>query len=705
MQEIFYDKSYNNNSILRKPSTKFISSGNSELNNIVNALHKIEPEPLKPESNLNKKESIAYSELKKLSCETLEFKKADKSDTWVVLNKNDYRNLILKEHLLTESYEKASIDSNKKVHRKLINLVEKNKEILTKDEIKFLTDPDWKEAHFYGLPKIHKCLEINEKVKEGKSDYVKMNLPLSLKTRPICGGPKAVTQGSSELLHKILSPLVPCMKSYIKDEWDFVRRFPNKISYKAVLLSCDIVSLYSSIPLDLGLEALEYWIDKLRSEIPARFTKDFILNLARFVLDNNFMEFDGDIYHQMIGTSMGSIFAPDYACLTVGYLEETKLYPSLRSHFDEDTCLQIIENFFRFMDDGTTLFPLIVDLNLFLFLLNSMHPALKYTVEKSEYIEVNGKLIQKLIFLALVLYLDSLGNIWTDVHYKSTNTHEYLHYESFHRDHVKNNIPYTLAKRIVVFTSNGETTRRNLSDLTTWLNNCGYPESIIQKGIHDALLQGPANKKEEKKLIPLISTNYSNYSNGPVLHAANSMIKNCKDDRMVKAFKDVQFIHSYKQPANLLRTLSHSKLLGPNETKQAGVFHCSHGGCKICRLYLQTGTKVPLSNGTIWEVKCYASCSSLNTLYFHVCNSCSVETYSGKAVVYRGRTNTHMSQGRLGGSSNKFDMHVHKCYKDSGKPFVEPLFTSYILMVCNSYHKLLAYESMLQAKGIDTLNR
>ena len=54
------------------------------------------------------------------------------------------------------------------------------------------------------------------------------------------------------------------------------------------------------------------------------------------------------MFRQVIGTAMGTIFAPPYACLVIGYLEETKLYPKLLpEHFDPDVCLRIIEHFYR----------------------------------------------------------------------------------------------------------------------------------------------------------------------------------------------------------------------------------------------------------------------------------------------------------------------------------------------------------------------
>ena len=134
-------------------------------------------------------------------------------------------------------------------------------------------------------------------------------------------------------------------------------------------------------------------------------------------------------------------------------------------------------------------------------------------------------------------------------------------------------------------------------------------------------------------------------------------------------------------------------------------FNCKDKRCKICKLYLQTGTTVPMSNGETWEVKCYADCNSWNVLYFLVCNACFYESYIGKTDDARERTNNHISGCSLGTSSSKFDNHVHQCIKDKGKAFVEPYFTMYILMVCNTYHKLLAYESNLHSRGFDTMNR
>ena len=59
-----------------------------------------------------------------------------------------------------------------------------------------------------------------------------------------------------------------------------------------VLPSCGVVSLYTSIPHDLGLETLSYWTDKKQNLIPDRFTKAFILEAVSLLLSNNNFQFD-----------------------------------------------------------------------------------------------------------------------------------------------------------------------------------------------------------------------------------------------------------------------------------------------------------------------------------------------------------------------------------------------------------------------------
>ena len=70
------------------------------------------------------------------------------------------------------------------------------------------------------------------------------------------------------------------------------------------------------------------------------------MEFIAFVLQNNYFMFDMETFHQIIGTFMGTTFAPP--CLTVGFLEETKLYPVLLPLvFDPEICAFIKMSIFR----------------------------------------------------------------------------------------------------------------------------------------------------------------------------------------------------------------------------------------------------------------------------------------------------------------------------------------------------------------------
>ena len=219
----------------------------------------------------------------------------------------------------------------------LKKLIKKHENCLTKNEQKFITESEWKASNFYVLPKIHKSKPIIDQINSSHTNYVEMAPPQDLKGRPIIAGPVAPTQRLSEFLDTLLKPIVTTLKTYVKDDWDFIRKLPQEFIKPSNLYSYDVTSLYTSIPHNLGLDAIKYWVERRRDLIPERFTKDFILESAKFVLENNNFCFDNDMYKQVKGTAMGTKFAPAYACLTVGYLEETKLFPVILPKYSTQT--------------------------------------------------------------------------------------------------------------------------------------------------------------------------------------------------------------------------------------------------------------------------------------------------------------------------------------------------------------------------------
>ena len=81
---------------------------------------------------------------------------------------------------------------------------------------------------------------------------------------------------------------------------------------------------------------------------------------------------------------MGSKFAPIYATLVLAYLEE-KVYEQSAKEFDSDFRGYLEANFKRFLDDCFLIFTRTEEqLMKFYNLLNSLHPSIKFTLEKSK---------------------------------------------------------------------------------------------------------------------------------------------------------------------------------------------------------------------------------------------------------------------------------------------------------------------------------
>ena len=82
----------------------------------------------------------------------------------------------------------------------------------------------------------------------------------------------------------LLRPYTKHVTSYLRDITDFLNNLPTTVSTNTILASFDIESLYSNIPHDLGIEAVNYWIDKYPGTLHLRFSKYFILDGMELIL-------------------------------------------------------------------------------------------------------------------------------------------------------------------------------------------------------------------------------------------------------------------------------------------------------------------------------------------------------------------------------------------------------------------------------------
>ena len=222
---------------------------------------------------------------------------------------------------------------------------------MTEKEFDYLLNFEVKTSNFYGLPKVYKSKQINVKCKSANSGYAEITDKISdLKLRPIVAGPSCHTHRLSNLIDILLRPYTEHVTSYLRDTTDLLNNLPDTIPKDTILTSFDIEALYSNIPHKLGLEAVKYWIEKYPNTLNSRFSKEFILDGIKFILENNIFCFNDIFYRQEKGTAMGTKFAPVYATLTIGYLEE-KLYTIIETNYDTEFQRYLKKYWKRFLDD------------------------------------------------------------------------------------------------------------------------------------------------------------------------------------------------------------------------------------------------------------------------------------------------------------------------------------------------------------------
>ena len=718
IREKYFDCNYTNNALVKERNNNPVTCKNNELNKIIEQIENIAPQKISMERNTTHGETRALNTLKTYN--DIVIKKADKGGMFVVLDTDFYRNkMILKDHLNTDTYEIVNKQADNKVMKLLAELTKKHSKCLHESEIKYINNKNWKSSNIYVSPKVHKCKEIIDIAATSTEEYIHIPCPQNLKGRPIIAGPESPTQRLSELIEKILTPLVPHLKSYIKDDWDFINRLPRTVDFECDIYSIDIVSLYTNIPHTLGLEAIEHYIDKFRDMIPHRFTKEFILESVKFVLTNNNFFFDGICRHQKDGTAMGSKMAPPYANLSIGYLEETKLYPTLPQHFSTDTVELLLKWFLRYIDDGFILWPKELLINTFLHILNNLNSSIQYTLEKSQKYIQNNNHIQDLPFLCILVIVTNHKTFSTDIFYKETNSHFYLDYNSHHPQHMKDNIPYGLAKKLICFIPDYERLEYRLEQLKIWLVKRNYPLQIIEKKIHNARLEGPApppSTTENTNNRLIFTTTYTNnFSQHNTIQQINSHFHLPRTERINKVFGECNVMQAYRQPKNLLRHITKAAFTStptPNNTDHQttnndhGLFKCNNTKCKLCSLYIQPCKSFITHNRTEWFIKSKIGCHSKNVIYWLKCLKChpnNPTTYTGKTFNLRDRMNNHISSCRHGGSSDQFDNHVHECKMNHQNPDEEPYFHIYTFMTVKK-ENLITYEKHLHRKGYDSMN-
>ena len=445
--------------------------------------------------NLSKEQRLALHRLK--NRDDLHITKSDKGGAFVVMNYVDYRHCIYNEHLQDTNTYRPIFKYEVKSTLNLINrFCKRFSNCLTTKEAKYLSKFSADIPFIYGLPKIHKIENINFNIMD-EYGYMKTIIPDSLKLRPIISSEKGPTNRLSYFLDELIKPLTSKLPSFCRDTAHFISKLPKEAK-NSMFVSFDVTSLYTNIDNDLGLTAMEFWIEKYRDLIDERYTTAFILNGISIVLKNNFFSFEDNFYLQISGTAMGTRLAPTYATLSMGYLEQ-KMYVYMRDVLSTTEFNEFHDNWLRYLDDCFVIWKdSFGDITNFHQFLNNMNDKIKFTLECNK---------NKLNFLDVCVYKED-EKIETDVFYKPTDSHNYVSFNSNHPKHIIKNIPYTLARRINNIVSKSERKMMRYDELRNQLLTLGYPQPLISDAISRAENKITSNKNEQHShlLVPFVTT-------------------------------------------------------------------------------------------------------------------------------------------------------------------------------------------------------
>ena len=176
---------------------------------------------------------------------------------------------------------------------------------------------------------------------------------------------------------------------------------------------------------------------------------------------------------------MGTIVAPTYATLVMGYLE-IRFNEKCNNDFGVNNGKFFQENWHRFLDDCYIASDATNISLLKLFdILNNIHDNIKFTMEQHNLC---------LPFLDIMINKDlETNSIWMDIFYEKTDTHRCVPFNSCHPKQCQNNMPFTFARRICTTVEKSvwleKVRKKRLDELQNVLYSQEYPQNLIQEAI------------------------------------------------------------------------------------------------------------------------------------------------------------------------------------------------------------------------------
>ena len=188
---------------------------------------------------------------------------------------------------------------------------------------------------------------------------------------------------------------------------------------------------------------------------------------AKSVLLKNNTRFNNQLYNQIENTTMGTIFAPTYGTLSIGYIE-IKLCSACTFKYGKHLAEYNKEKCNCFLDDCY------IDLwsrkiSSEELLLKSVNPSIQFTMEYSKH---------QILFLDILIKRNGNG-ISINLCHNPTEITRCLRFTCSHPNHCKRNNSFCLEGRICTTAKNNTEKLKNLENVKLNLSEYNYPGTLV----------------------------------------------------------------------------------------------------------------------------------------------------------------------------------------------------------------------------------
>ena len=265
----------------------------------------------------------------------------------------------------------------------------------------------------------------------------------------------------AKYLCHLLTPHVPT-DYCATDTFTFVQEIQSLSMYSKFMVSFDVESLFTNIPLEECIDLAVNYISEGNPDV--KLNKSELRSLFTTATAQTHFIFNGSFYDQIDGVAMRSPLAPILANLFMGHHEKLWL-----KNFNGSTILF----YRRYVDDTFCLFNSDRDATIFFDHINSEHPNIKFTMEK----QVN----HKLPFLDVLIDNHDPSSSLTRVYRKKTFTGLLTNYFSFTSYSYKVGLIKTLVDRAYKINSTWLGFHEDINKLTDILKKNLFPAHLINR--------------------------------------------------------------------------------------------------------------------------------------------------------------------------------------------------------------------------------